>query len=171
MKKHLIALCIAFLPLVGIGQDNSLRTAGNGTVTLASPGNDVRMIFHNLFVQANKSYVLEPYTYHQLHWNLENVEFEDALQIIYKLGQLKYEVQNGIYFISRDKNGKSSDSLFADRATTPLKKGTLPKNELDKNITTRLQKTDIREVFADFAKQTQLTIEVNSNVPAYKIDA
>ncbi|MFY9233660.1 MAG: hypothetical protein WAO58_04285 [Fimbriimonadaceae bacterium] len=179
MKKHLLAIAISMLPIAGFASDDTVKTAADGSVTITSGGRDARLIVHSLFTQAKKSYVLQPQPFKQLHLNLESVPFEEALQIVCKLGQLQVEVKNGIYFISKDPNAVKSDTMFSassDRTDKPttvasLPSTRLPHSVLGKKITTRMQKTDIREVFADFANQTGINIEVAANVPQYKIDA
>lgn len=180
MKKHLLAIAICMLPIAGFASDDTVKTAADGSVTINSGGRDARLIVHSLFTQAKKSYVLQPLPFRQLHLNLESVPFEEALQIVCKLGQFQVEVKNGIYFISKDPNAVKSDTLFSkvpDRIEKPTTAAAaqpstkLPHSVLGKKITTRMQKTDIREVFADFANQTGINIEVAANVPQYKIDA
>jgi hypothetical protein len=41
---------------------------------------------------------------------------------------------------------------------------------LSKRLTTKLAKTDIRDVYAAFAKQADITIEIDKSVPTYKLD-
>jgi type II secretory pathway component GspD/PulD (secretin) len=42
---------------------------------------------------------------------------------------------------------------------------------LSAKLSTRLQKTDIRDVFDEFSRQTKVEIVVDASVPNYKIDA
>ncbi|MCB0825879.1 MAG: hypothetical protein KDC26_06790 [Armatimonadetes bacterium] len=53
----------------------------------------------------------------------------------------------------------------------PAPVGKLDSKVLQKRLTTRLSVTDIREVFKAFADQTGVKIEVDKDVPDYKIDA
>lgn len=168
MTKIALALALALAPLAGIAQD-PVKTGPGGKVTIASAGSDVRKLIHEIFTQAGKSYVLEPYLYYGIHLNLVDVPFEDALKIVSKLGKLKYEVQNGIYFFSRDKSVETQSLPTPKPQAT--KTGRLDASSLSKKLTTRLLKADIRDVFAEFARQTELPIEVSLNVPAYKVDA
>jgi hypothetical protein len=176
MKKYLFTLCLALLPLAGFAGDETVKTSTTGSVTIQSAGNDLRLVLHNLFTQAKKNYVLDPHPFAALHLSLSDVEFEEALQLVCKLGKLTYEVQNGIYFIGK---AKASAPGKIDSASSPAKqpqpiaapKGPLPATVFNKKVTTRLQKTDMRAVFAEFSKQTGVAIEIEKAVPAYKIDA
>lgn len=176
MNKYLLSLCLAALPLTGFANDDTVKTSDTGTVSIQSAGNDIRLVVHNLFTQAKKSYVLDQQPFAALHLSLEKVEFEEALQLVCKLGKLTYEVQNGIYFITKAKpvspKVDASHSARKPLEITPVdQKGRLDASVLNKKLTTRLQKTDMRVVFAEFAKQTGVTIEVEKGVPGYKIDA
>lgn len=191
MKKQILTLAISMLALASFAFDETAKTSPTGSVTISSNGSDVRTIFHSLFTQAKKSYVLQPFDYRGISLNLENVEFGQALDIVCKLGRLRFKVQDGIYFISKDPNPNGAQVLFAPNTPTPdvstgtgstsaLSLGTpipaAPATKLDhsvlgKKLTTKMQKADIRDVFADFSKQTQIPIEVGESVPEYKIDA
>lgn len=59
----------------------------------------------------------------------------------------------------------------AETSGNPSAKGKLTGQELQKRLTTRFSVTDIRKVFAEFAKQTGIKIVVDESVPAYKLDA
>jgi type II secretory pathway component GspD/PulD (secretin) len=52
---------------------------------------------------------------------------------------------------------------------TPI--GPLKPAVLARKLTTRFSKTDIRDVFAEFGRQTHTTINVDPRVPNYKLDA
>jgi hypothetical protein len=170
MKKTIIALMLAALPMAGYADD--VVTTNSSGVTVTSFGSDVRAIVHLMFTQAGKSYVLNPTPFKPVNLNLNNVPFEEALKIACKVGQLKYEIQNGIYFFSPD----TTPAVTVDNVSTLTKvpepvKGKLDHAVLNKKLTTKLTKTDIREVFAEFSKQTGIAIEVTESVPAYKVDA
>lgn len=60
----------------------------------------------------------------------------------------------------------SSAQQFAEIA-----KPALPKLDLTKRLTVQLKKMDIREVFEEFGRQTKIDIEIDENVPNYKLDA
>lgn len=47
----------------------------------------------------------------------------------------------------------------------------LPISVLEKKVSARVAKTDIRKLFADFGKQAKIQIEISPEVPGYKIDA
>jgi type II secretory pathway component GspD/PulD (secretin) len=49
--------------------------------------------------------------------------------------------------------------------------GPVPSVELQRHVTTRTSKSDIRALFAEMSKQTGVKIVVDAKVPAYKLDA
>jgi type II secretory pathway component GspD/PulD (secretin) len=167
--KKLILIALALVPLLALARDDGPKAAGNQTapavtsVTVSAKGADVRGVLHDLFTQAKKNYVLQPGVQFVLFLQLENVDFEEALNIVCSQAKLSFEVQNGIYFVSKAK------TVIAP-ATPPAPKGKLDKSVLTHALATHFAKTDIRIVFAEFAKQTQVAIEVDKSVPAYKLD-
>jgi type II secretory pathway component HofQ len=141
-------------------------------VTISSKGADVRTVLFDLFSQAKRSFVLEPEIRHVLYLALTGVEFEEALNIVCRTASLRFEVENGIYFISKAKPGeKPLAAPAAKPAVRPKPLGRLTDQDLQKRVTTRLSMADIRAVFAEFAKQTGIVIEVSDKVPSYKVDA
>lgn len=182
--KHRILVVLAFLCLAmpGIAQEAKLP------ITVDSKGDDIRLVIHNVFKQAGKSFVLKPGVKYELFLSLEKVEFEDALKLILDNADLTYTLEKGVYQISpRPKvaapvekpvaNTPPKDDLpplegfkgYEEKAE-PKSKGKLPITVLDKKVTTRLQKRDIREVFNVFSKQTGLTFDVAKEVPSFKLD-
>lgn len=165
--KRLLVLLALMTPLFVSAQTTDAKTvpATEPTmVSISAKGADVRGVLHDLFTKAKKSYVLQPGTYMALFLSLDNVEFEEALNIICAQSKLQFEIQNGIYFVSKAK------APVVAAAIPPAPKSFLDKSVLDRKLTIKVAKTDIRMVFAMLAKQTKLVIEVDKAVPAYKLD-
>jgi len=144
-------------------------------VSVSSKGNDVRQVLHDMFKQAEKSFVLEPNIRFFLYLSLEKIEFDEALQLVCKTASLRVEVQNGIYFISNSKPAPTTTPPTAVKGTFETKpappKGKLPETVLNKKVTTRFDKIDIRVLISNLSQQTGVPFEVDANVPAYKLDA
>lgn len=168
MKKLIAALVLATLTLSSFAQD------ALPTVKVSAKGDDVRLVLHDLFGQAKKNYILDPAVRFSLYLSLADVEFEEALQLVCKTAGLKYELQNGIYFVNRIP-AKVEPKPMPKQAEPPVEapkpKGKLPESVLTKVVTTRLDRVDLRALFAELSKQTGVTIEVDKAVPAYKLDA
>lgn len=161
MTKFIATIMLFGLALAALAQD------ALPTVNVKAKGEDVRSVLHDLFGQAKKNYVLEPGIRYALYLSLEGVEFEEALQLVCKNASLKYELQNGIYFVDR-----ASKTSAPTKSTQPAKpKGKLPESVLNKLVTTRFDKIDIRALFENLSKQTGVPIEIDKAVPAYKLDA
>jgi type II secretory pathway component GspD/PulD (secretin) len=182
MKQRLLFVCALFV-LVASGIAQAQKTL----ITVDSVGDDVRSVIHNVFKQAGKSFVLKVNVRYELYLSLDKIEFEDAVKMICDNADLAFTIEKGVYQISP----RAKVAVPAKPATTPKNddlppldgfdgyeekkepakpKGVLPKTVLDKKVTTRLQKRDIREVFDVFSKQTGLTIEVGKDVPSFKLD-
>lgn len=157
MSKLISTILLSCLALACFAQE-ALQT-----VSVKAKGDDVRTVLHDLFSQAKKNYILEPGVRYALYLSLDGVEFEEALQLVCKNASLDYELQNGIYFV------KKTDGSTA--STTAKPKGKLPESVLNKMITTRFDKIDIRTLFSNISKQAGITIEIDKEVPAYKLDA
>jgi len=167
MKRILPALLITLVATLGLAQSPAPdHSSSIQTVSIASKGQDVRSVLADLFTQAKKNFVIEPNVHFALYLSLSDMEFEEALGLVLKTSSLKYELQNGIYFISKDKG------TTAPAATTPDKSsGKLSPLVLRKKLTVNLHKDDIRSLFAELTNQTGVMIEVDPKVPNYKVDA
>ncbi len=181
--KHLIAIFCLTTALFAIG-----RPAEEGApipVSVSSKGDSVRVALHSIFEQAEKSYVLAPNTHFALHLSLRDVPFDEALQIICRIAKLEYEVDNGVYYLQQKQppqkpktppptkpESKPETKPESKPVTKPeAPKGKLPESVLNKRLTTRFQKKDLRELLSNISAQTGVTIEVEKSVPAYKLDA
>lgn len=164
MTKLIATLALFGLALAGFSQE------ALPTVNVSAKGTDVRSVLHDLFGQAKKNYVLEPGIRYVLYLSLTDVEFEEALQLVCKNAGLKYDLQNGIYFVSTKQAISKSDKTEA-KATPAKPKGKLPESVLSRTVDTRFDKVEIRKLFADISKQSGVTIEIDKSVPNYKLDA
>lgn len=192
--KNLLVICSLAMALSTIGlarpvepdqsssspaSSKEVQTATDGLVTISSKGGDVRGVLFDLYQQGKKSFVLEPNLRFALYLHLEAVDFDEALALILQLADLKAEKQNGITFISRKPDPKPVQAPVQTPPTAQPKPepkpakpmGTLTQADLQKKITTRFSKAEIKTVFADFSLQTGLIIEVSDSVPLYKVDA
>lgn len=167
-------------------------------ISISSKGLDIRDVLYDLFKKTEHNFVIDSGVRFVLYLNLEGLSFDEALHIILKHGNLGYEVKNNIYFVG---SSRSKAYLGKPEGTQPEKKpileeskpkvetqkpvvkapalplpnpaptGKLDSKVLQKRITTRMAVTDIREVFAAFASQAGVKIEVDKDVPDYKVDA
>jgi len=135
-----------------------------GTVSIASRGADVRNVLFDLFQQSEKSFVLEPNIRFVLYLALNGVEFDEALAVVCNLAGLKAELQNGIYYIGK----KPANENPTGPTQPPVFRVT--EEELQKKVTVRMERADLRAVFSEFSKQTSIIIDVDPAVPAYKLD-
>lgn len=175
MKRALFILAIASLAVAGFAQDTK------PTVSINAKGDDVRSVVHDLFKQSGKNYVLSPGVRFVLYLSLDKVSFEDALSLICKNANLKFEIQKDVYHIANippkvePKPIIEEKPIIIEKAPVvkePVKpKGVLPNGVLAKRVTTRIQKREIREVMAALAQQSGVTIEVSEDVPEFKLDA
>lgn len=113
MRKFLIILALAAMPFAALAQ---------ATVKINARGLDVRPIIHDLFDQVKKNYVLDPNVQLTLYLSLNDVEFDEALELVCKTAGLQYEVQNGIYFIKADPKGPAAAKPAERPAAKPVEK-------------------------------------------------
>jgi type II secretory pathway component GspD/PulD (secretin) len=177
MRNTILATLFATAACIGAAQEQGsapVQTLGKGLVTVESKGTDVRSVIHDLFTQSKKSYVLDHGIRYVLYLSLQEVEFEQAFNIILKLAELKYDVESGIYYISMDKSAKqpaTPPKAVKSEEIEVKPKGKLPQSVLNKRLTTRLAKTDLRIVFASITQQTGVAFEIDPKIPGYKLDA
>lgn len=165
MTKLIATLALMGCALAGFGQDTI------PSVNVSAKGDDVRVVLHDLFTQSKHNYVLDPGVRFALYLSLTNVEFEEALQLVCKNASLKYELQNGIYFVSKAGNAPAPNPAPAKPVEPPKPKGKLPESVLNRMVTTRFDKVDIRNLFDELSRQTGVQIELEKAIPAYKLDA
>ncbi|MBS1704367.1 MAG: hypothetical protein JST40_00725 [Armatimonadetes bacterium] len=157
--------------------EKMVDTNKDGTVSILSKGKDVRDVLTDLFTQAKKNFVVDKLSRIDLYLSLNNIEFDETLQIICKLANLDFEIQNGIYYITKfDPNKKQIKDPEPGKTgmgtpTQPKYVGKLSPVVLDKKVTVRYNKTDFREVIKGIARQADIWIEVDANLPERKVDA
>jgi hypothetical protein len=153
-------------------------------VSVSSKGSDVRVVLHDMFKQVGKSFVLGPDIRYYLYLSLEKIEFEEALALVCKMAFLKVDVQNGIYFIEKQRAPAQSEKaaekppaqtekpvVKGSFEAKPATKGKLNETVLAKKVTTRFEKIDLRLLLSNLTQQTGVPFEVSSDVPAFKLDA
>lgn len=170
LSLTLVAIaCVAPLFAQAPAKDSNIQT-----VTVASKGQDVRDVLSDVFTQTGKSFVIQPNIHFVLFLSLKNVEFEEALSLICKTAGLKYDLQNGIYFVSRDKAPTPAtapapaNNIPTTSTATPS--GKLSPKALAKKVSVRLKKALLKDLFAELATQSGVSIEVDPKVPAYRAD-
>jgi type II secretory pathway component GspD/PulD (secretin) len=162
MKKLLMILAAASIACAACAQATpQKKDTPPPSVSISANGDDVRTVLHSLFTQVHKNYVLEPNIRFVLYLSLSDMDFDEALELVCKTASLKYEIQNGIYFVGKAKPASGS--------TAPS--GKLPQTVLNKIVKTHLVKVDMRALFTELGKQTGVRFEVSERVPAYKLDA
>jgi pyruvate/2-oxoglutarate dehydrogenase complex dihydrolipoamide acyltransferase (E2) component len=194
MRKIILTLALAALPILALTSDEAEAPAPR--ITISAKGTDVREVISTIFEQAEKQFVLDTVGYRQLHLSVKDMEFDKALAIVCRLTDLAYEVRDGVYFIGRPAAkpaakkeptpaappkaesaapaAPSTPAQTAPAAPAPARPrgpiGVLPTSVLQRRITTRHAKTDLRWVFGDLARQANVAIDLQ-NVPSFKIDA
>lgn len=162
-------------------------------ITISARGLDVRTVLHDLFTQARKNFVLENVSRTELFLSLQAVDFDETLEIICRLANLQYEVQNGIYYISKvrpataqaNRNPASTPSS-ASAASAPANRtsgsagtasasvarpsGRLPQTVLQRTVTGGFHRLELREVMRRLGEQAKVNIEVDERIPRYRLD-
>ncbi len=167
-------------------KDESVTVSGK-EISVSAKGLDVRSVLFDLFTQTGHNFIIDDGVRHVLYLNLAKVEFKEAFHVILNQCDLGYEVKGEIYYIGKNRS-KAFKAASASKPTVvkppalgtekpqpnPIKvmtPGKLGQEDLQKRLTTRMAMADLRDVFAEFGKQTGIKIEVDESVPYYKIDA
>ena len=182
-----------------VSAQGTVSTSPSGKISISSRGKDVREVLYDLFAQVKRNFVLEPMPKTELFLNLADVEFDDALDIVMKQSSFRFDVRNSIYYVSRRASIGADHSPGVGSPSTPTglpetsgidtgridtsQKNTNPGDppapttgkladaDLRRRLTTRLNLVDIRNLFAEFSRQTGIPIEVDDNVPNYQVKA
>jgi hypothetical protein len=174
MNRLIAILSLTLLTALAVPADPP--AAAPQTVSISSKGTDVRAVLHDVFTQTNHNYVLEPNVRFVLYLSVKDVDFEEALQIVCKLANLDYELQNGIYYVGPKKKqtAPKADPKPEVKPEAPVKKaptGTLPAGVLQRRVITKLPKTDFKSVVAELTRQTGVPIELEPAIEKWKLDA
>jgi hypothetical protein len=176
-RTLLLALVLFALPLASVAQEAPTPPV---KVSVTAKGDDVRTVLGTIFAQAKKQYVLPVNFRFALYLSLEDQEFEKALDLVCKHVGLEAKLEEGIYHVRvLPKPAPSAEPVkpVADieepvAVTHEIdKKSRLPQAVLGRRLTTRLPKADLRVVFDEISRQTEVPLEVADDVPGYKIDA
>ncbi|MGV3616655.1 MAG: hypothetical protein ACO1SV_15110 [Fimbriimonas sp.] len=193
----ILVLALALVPFAGFAQD--APKVETPKVTVKAKGDDVRTVLATIFEQAKKQYVLPVNFRFALFLSLEDAEFDKALSIVCKQTGLEAVEEDGVYHVrvapkktpekapekapetkpepkvetkpEPKPEAKPVEPAKPEPVPVPTKKGILSPHVLARKVTTRLQKADIRDVFAAMATQTKVPIEVDADVPNFKLDA
>ncbi len=181
MKKIAILTLLLALPLLGFAQspDPSAPVAVQGTqITISAKGTDVRGVLHDLFTQAKKNFVLENLPRTELFLSLNSMDLDETLEIICRLANLSYEIQNDIYYFSKVRPanptppvGKpigvpaTNPSTVAARAV-----GKLSQTVLQRAVSGTFNRIDLRAIAKQLGEQAKVTVEIDERVPKYKLD-
>jgi hypothetical protein len=191
MRKLALALTLALVPFAGFAQGTGKADkVETPKITVKSKGDDVRTVLATIFEQGKKQYVLPVNFRFALFLSLEDADFEKALSIVCKQTGLEYVIEEDVYHVrvaskkpaekttepikveAKEEDEKEHDAKVVPTPPKPEpKKGILSPHVLARKLTTRLNKADIRDVFAAMSDQTKVPIEVAADVPAYKLDA
>lgn len=194
-----ILLAFASLGMAQLAPTGSVQASTAGKVSVNSRGKDIREVLYDLFLQKRKNFVVEGVDKVELFLILNEVGFDEALEIVLKQANLRYDLQNDIYYIG--KKGKSvlpivpmgstgSTPSLAPLDLPPVTKqpplttpaldqavtfkapaAKVTESDMKRRVTTRYNLVDIRQLLADLSQQTGVKIEVAADVPAYKVKA
>ena len=153
--KRLLLIFVSALALGASAQELPQDTRNQPKVTIAAKGTDVRTVLTDLFGQAKKDFVLEPNIRFVLYLSLTEMPFEEALEIVCKTASLRYEVQNGIWFLSKKPTPKPIEPQPIAKPAEPKPApptSRLPASVLKTVVTTRFQRAPLAELMAEAAE-------------------
>lgn len=183
MKKAAILSLLLALPLLGFGQSTEptppVTTQGT-QITISAKGTDVRGVLHDLFTQAKKNYVLENVSRTELFLSLHAMDFDETLEVVCRLANLTYEIQNDIYYFTKVRPATSTPNLNnpvrnsgpspAPNAIAARAIGKLSETVLKRAVSGTFNKLDLRTIVKQLGEQAKVTVEIDERVPKYKLD-
>jgi hypothetical protein len=196
MKKSILLLAALALPLATFAGQVKDQTKDQTIdkddipISITAKGTEVRTVLASIFEQEKKQYVMEPDLHFAVFLSIEKVEFHRALDIVCTLANIQVTLKDGIYFVHKPRNAEVKPVPTKQTLTpakpavapptlkpaTPTPKpaaplGPVPASSLLRHVTTRLSKADIRSLFTELGRQTDVKIVVAPGVPGYKLDA
>ena len=154
---------LAFLILVP-----AFAAAQNPLVSLDARGDDVREVLATLFAQAGKPYALDAGIKGKLYVKLDGMRYDKALAIVLAQAGLGAKEKDGVLMV------KPLPVVAAVVAPVPKPKPVekpLSPAIFAQKVTTRVSRAPLADVLASLGAQAKVTIELDPNVPAYRIDA
>lgn len=176
MKKAVLLLSLLAMPLFGLAQDQETVKTQGTQITISSKGADVRSVLHDLFTQAKKNFVLENLSRSELYLSLNTMDFDETLEIVCRLANLTYEIQNDIYYFTKVRPIQAPSTRPANSATPPnpaaeaAKIGKLSEAVLKRSVSGTYTKQDLRAVIKNLADQAKVVVEIDDRIPLYKLD-
>lgn len=177
MNKAVLLVSLLAMPFFGLAQDQEpVKTEGT-QITISSKGADVRSVLHDLFTQVKKNFVLENLSRSELFLSLTAMDFDETLEIVCRLANLTYEIQNDIYYFTKVRPVSATPNKPAGGTVTPpnpatqvAKVGKLSEEILKRSVSGTYNKQDLRAVIRNLADQAKITVEVDERIPLYKLD-
>ncbi len=179
MKKIAILTLLLALPLTGFaqGQDPSAPVAIQGAqITISAKGTDVRGVLHDLFTQSKKNFVLENVARTELFLSLNSMDFDETLEIVCRVANLTYEIQNDIYYFSKIRPANPTTPAVKPNPTTNPNTiaaraiGKLSETVLKRAVSGTFNRLDLRAIAKQLGDQAKVTVEIDERVPKYKLD-
>lgn len=153
-------------------------------ISLDSRGQDVREVLATLFAEAKKPYALDAAISGKLYVKIDAMPYEKALAIVLSQSGLMAKDRDGVVIISLAKETATPVKTATVAKPVPAPKspikvadkpapqsGEVTPNTYARKVTTRLTKASLADVFTAFGTQADVKIELDSSVPAYRIDA
>ncbi len=172
MKPLLAALVV--LPSLAFGQATAPR------VSLDARGDDVREVLATLFAQVHRPYALDASIKGKLYVSFDRMPFPKALNVVLAQANLVARDQDGVTLIAPAPKPVAPKPVVPPKtAVTPVSK---PVEKVEKptaiapatlahRVTTRLSRAPLADVFAALGEQAGIPIELDPDVPAYRVDA
>lgn len=181
MKKWITPIAICAVLSGAIAQETQNQTeptSAEKKISFSARGTDVRYVLFDIFSQVKKNFLVQETGIVNLFVSVQEIGFDQAIDVVCKAGNIEYKVVDGVYVFSKAKktanptNVQSQTTVQNQSAVVekPIAKK-LDEAILNKHLTIRLQQTEIRKVFGDIGKQIGITIEIAPAVKNFKVNA
>lgn len=194
----LIALQSPSAPETKVATD--VKAAFETKVSARAQGHELRDVLTQIFRQGKLSYVIEPTLRQPLYLQLEDKPLSEALELVCALGKVEWVERNGVIYVRNivTKSAPSLPKIAAEQKATAAPTASKPEGTptakaatrpqtvaptatavepnqvakaLDKRVTTRLSKANLKEVFGELSRQASVPIEIDADVPSLRLDA
>ena len=165
---------LAFLALVPAV---ALPQAEIPSVSVDARGQDVCEVIATLFAQIHRPYAIDASVKGKLYVALDRMPFPKALGIVLAQADLVAQDRDGVTMIGPAPKVIAKPAIktvLPKQVVVPqpvAKPAPIPASVLARPVATRLTRTPLTEVFAALGKQASVSITVDPDVPAYRIDA
>ncbi len=133
MKRYLLLFSVFFVLSPVHSTESAVKTVSKSktekVINITAKGVDARTLLYDLFTQSSNEFVLEDLPHTIIYLSLKEVKFKKALNIVSRLANLTYRIEDGIYYIRK----KTDEEILKDKERVKEKKKTESEDTAEKD--------------------------------------